>query len=141
MTAVTLAPVPTAPSTVPSMEDPAGLEELRRSVRSLAEGLAELPGGDPRWQTVGGSVTAVADLVRRSVGSSGATGSVDLTPVVRLRDLAVAARFLLGRGVTIVDPEAARDVLTRCEGIEITLARWSLQAARAPGYSGVVDGV
>lgn len=121
MTATTLAPVPTASAIVRPVDDPGGLEELRGSVRSLAECLAELPWTDPRWQDSGASVSAVADLVRRSLGRGGATVSGDLAPVVRLRDLAVAGRFLLGRAVTIVDPEAARHARTSCARIVIAL--------------------
>lgn len=121
MTATTLAPVPTATAIVRSLDGPAGLEELRRSVRSLGECLAELSWTDPRWLALGAAVSAVADLIRRSVGSRGATASGDLAPIVRLRDLAVAGRFLLVRDVTIVDPEAAQDARTSCARIVMSL--------------------
>lgn len=122
MTATTLAPDPTATVTVRAVDRPVGLEELRRSVRSLGECLAELPSTDPRWQAVEAPVSAVADLVRRSVGCRGATATGDLAPVVRLRDLAVAGRLLQSRDVTIVDPAAARDARTRCVRIVMALA-------------------
>lgn len=65
MTITTLAPAPTATEAVPSTADPADLEELRRSVRSLGESLAELPLTNPRWHALGASVSTVADLLRR----------------------------------------------------------------------------
>lgn len=121
MTATTLDPVPTATATVRSEDGPVGLEELRRSVRDLGECLAELPSTDPRWQVLGVSVSAVADLVRRSLAERGTTASGDLAPIVRLRDLAVTSRSLLRRDVTIVDPAAAQDARRRCVHIVMTL--------------------
>lgn len=120
MTATALAPVPTA--TVRSVGSPGAVEDLRGSVRSLGVCLAEVSPTDSRWQTVGPSVGVVVDLVRQSVGSAGTAVSGDLAPIVLLRDFAVAARVLLGREVTVVDPEAARDAQVGCVRIVMALA-------------------
>lgn len=117
MNATTLIPTRPVTAAVLPQEGTDGLvdhEELRRSIQSLGECLAELSPTDPRWHALGVSVSTVADLVRRSMGSPGTTMLADLSPIVRLRDLAVAGRGLLGRDATIVDPEAARDAHARC---------------------------
>lgn len=121
MSTTDLVAVPTT-EPVGHVEGSLALEDLRRSVRDLGDRLAELSLTDPRWQVLGDPVSAVAELVRRSVGRHGATASGGLAPIVRLRELGVAGRALLGRDATIVDPGAARDARAGCARIVMALA-------------------
>jgi hypothetical protein len=68
MITTTRAPVLSARATR-AEESAVPVPELHESVRSLGECLAELSWTDPRWPSLGPSISVVADLVRRSVGA------------------------------------------------------------------------
>lgn len=114
MTARTANPtaVRTAPRTArPGTRTEAALTtgDLAAATRSVAAAIASVPPHDRRWDLLGPLVSALADELRRALGETVSHTATAVPSVVRQRDLAVAARALLGPA-TVRDLGAARTV-------------------------------
>lgn len=111
-TILTTAPTTTATDRAPRpVTTPTDPDQLRSTLRSTGALVATIPPRDQRWEVVAPLVTAIATCVRGALGDPpSAPLPTDAPVIVRLRDLAAAARGLLADDVTIVDAEAAADV-------------------------------
>lgn len=88
-----------------------GVAQLAAATRATGRRIATVASGDRRWSDLGPMVTALADAVRRALGSEPPQSSGEYPPVVRQRDLAVAGRRLLHPAATVVDRRAAATAL------------------------------
>lgn len=67
---------------------------------------------DSRWGTVGRLVSPAALRLREAIGAPLAGSSAAAPPIVRERDLATAARYLLRPETNVQDAHAAHEFVT-----------------------------
>jgi hypothetical protein len=96
------------------------VDELREACRRLLAAISTRDLDDRRWLPAGPLVTVAARRLREAVGIATVDTSDGVPPIVRERDLSVAAHRLLARDVRVVDGDAAGEFVRLA--LEISLA-------------------
>ena len=87
----------------------AGVDEVREACRRLLATISARDLDDRRWLATGRLVSSAAMRLREAVGVATVGVSDDVPPIVRERDLSMAAHRLLARDVRVVDRDAAAE--------------------------------
>jgi hypothetical protein len=96
------------------------VDEVRQACRRLLVTIAASDLDDRRWHATGSLVSSAARRLREAVGVATVDASDDVPPIVRERDLSVAAHRLLARDVRVIDGDAANEFVALA--LEISLA-------------------
>lgn len=97
-----------------------GVDEVREACRRLLATISARGLDDHRWHATGPLVTSAAMRLREAVGVATVGALDDVPPIVRERDLSMAAHRLLARDVQVVDGDAAGEFVRLA--LEISLA-------------------
>lgn len=96
------------------------LDEIREACRRLLATISASDLDDRRWLATGPLVSSAALRLREAVGVATVGVPADAPPIVRERDLSMAAHRLLARDTQVVDGVAAAEFVRLA--VEITLA-------------------
>lgn len=97
-----------------------GVDEIREACDRLLAMISARDLDDRRWPATGPLVSSAAMRLREAVGVIPIGMSADAPPIVRERDLSMAAHRLLARDVRVVDGDAAAEFVRLA--LEISLA-------------------
>lgn len=98
----------------------ADVNEVHEACRRLLVTVSASDLDDRRWLATGPLVSSAAIRLREAVGVATVGVSDDVPPIVRERDLSMAAHRLLARDVRVVDGDAAAEFVRLA--LEISLA-------------------
>jgi hypothetical protein len=99
-----------------------GVDEVRGACRRLLATVSASDLDDRRWLAAGPLVSGAARRLREAVGGATVDASDDVPPIVRVRDLSVAAHRLLARDVGVVDGDAAGEFVRLALEIRLVLS-------------------
>ncbi len=111
----------TTPPTTTRVATPPDLHRLRHDCDRLLSTVAASDLDDHRWLQAGPLVTRSATRLRAAIGLP-ALVATPAPPVIRVRDLATAARGVLCRDVHVVDHDAAAEFVALAWEIHTVLA-------------------
>jgi hypothetical protein len=97
-----------------------GVDEVREACRRLLATISASDLDDRRWLATGPLVSSAALRLREAVGVATVGASDHVPPIVRERDLSMAAHRLLAHDVRVVDGDAAGEFVRLA--LEISLA-------------------
>lgn len=101
---------------------PPSVAVIDEAVKGLLDALTMMGLDDPWWETVGPLVSAAALRLRVAIGAPLAGSSAGTPPIVRERDVATTARYLLGREVRVQNAQAAREFVMLAMEAKLAIA-------------------
>jgi hypothetical protein len=112
----TLTTVRSRSETAPSVD------VVRTATRRLLVTISALDVDDHRWRAAGQLVSSAALSLREAIGTPVAGCLVDAPPIVRERDLSMAAHRLLARDVRIENEQAAQQFIQLALHVTVALS-------------------
>lgn len=98
------------------------VDVVRIATRRLLVTISALDVDDHRWRAAGPLVSSAALSLREAIGTSVAGSLVDAPPIVRERDLSLAAHRLLARDVRIENELAAQQFIRLALHVTVALS-------------------